>query len=503
MIDPPPFSTNALRMYGVPPSQIDKIIITHCHADHDAGAFQKIQSASRIEFVTTNTIMGSFVRKYSALANMSEHELQNFFEFRPVTIGHKQNINGAIFEFFYSFHAIPCIGFECSYAGKKIYFSGDTYFDPEGLKVIYEKGVFPKGRYEMLAERNFEQYDVILHESGVAPIHTPIKVLQNLSDKIKKNLYLVHVSAKDMLNSGLKKAPTGLLNTIVLKDASNDDSLMKNLELLSGMELFYEMPLRRIYDLLNCVRTEKYKQGQEVCKKGSKGFDFYIVKSGIAMVHDDAPGHNFHKYYYTGDYFGESALSGDGHRLANVEAYTDCELLTLGLYDFKWIFGPTGKNLMQQNTKVMENQNHLRDLREGELAEIINKNRFISKITDEQKNEINCSLKEKFVEKDEYLWKINEECNFCFFIVEGEYELLKPGEEKNCIEDLYNDKKSVKQGCLIGDFPNMIMGRNCNSTVRCITEKGLVLVFPKPSLIQFLSRNPGLYVFLKEKLIIM
>ena len=87
MIDPPPYSTTALGAYGIPPNLIDKIIITHCHADHDAGAFHKILNSSRVEVLTTNTIMGSFIRKYAAMADLSEKELQMLFDFRPVTIG--------------------------------------------------------------------------------------------------------------------------------------------------------------------------------------------------------------------------------------------------------------------------------------------------------------------------------------------------------------------------------------------------------------------------------
>lgn len=46
MIDPPPFSSKALRQRGIPPNLIQKIIITHCHADHDSGAFHKIIEAA-------------------------------------------------------------------------------------------------------------------------------------------------------------------------------------------------------------------------------------------------------------------------------------------------------------------------------------------------------------------------------------------------------------------------------------------------------------------------
>lgn len=46
MIDPPPFAGNALKDRGIPSNLIEKIIISHCHADHDAGAFHKIIEAS-------------------------------------------------------------------------------------------------------------------------------------------------------------------------------------------------------------------------------------------------------------------------------------------------------------------------------------------------------------------------------------------------------------------------------------------------------------------------
>ena len=39
MVDPPPFTSGALRKMDIPPNLIDKIILTHCHSDHDAGAF--------------------------------------------------------------------------------------------------------------------------------------------------------------------------------------------------------------------------------------------------------------------------------------------------------------------------------------------------------------------------------------------------------------------------------------------------------------------------------
>lgn len=49
MVDPPPFSSQFLKKLGIPSILIEWIIISHCHADHDAGTFQKILEATRVE----------------------------------------------------------------------------------------------------------------------------------------------------------------------------------------------------------------------------------------------------------------------------------------------------------------------------------------------------------------------------------------------------------------------------------------------------------------------
>lgn len=112
MVDPPPFASFQMDKMGIPAMLISAIIISHCHADHDAGAFHKILYDTRVEIITTKTIMHSFLRKYSAISNMSIGELKEMFIFRPAIIGTSLNIYGAKFKFFYALHTIPSIGFE-------------------------------------------------------------------------------------------------------------------------------------------------------------------------------------------------------------------------------------------------------------------------------------------------------------------------------------------------------------------------------------------------------
>lgn len=101
----------------------------------------------------------------------------------------------------------------------------------------------------MLCSRDWGKYDVILHEAGVPPIHTPPKILQTLPDEVKKNMYIYHIANKDVPKEGdIKKALPGFDNTIVVLPNSGGESKVRNLELISNITLFREMPLRRLSD---------------------------------------------------------------------------------------------------------------------------------------------------------------------------------------------------------------------------------------------------------------
>lgn len=115
--------------------------------------------------------------------------------YRKIKIGYPIYLLGARFIFSYSFHSLPALRFEVEFENKKLFFSCDTFYNPEKLKEIYEKkGIFSKERYESLANIDFSKYDLILHEAGIPPIHTPISVLASLDEEIKKKMYLYHVA---------------------------------------------------------------------------------------------------------------------------------------------------------------------------------------------------------------------------------------------------------------------------------------------------------------------
>lgn len=138
MIDPPPYSSATLEREGIRPRTIVGIILTHCHADHDAGAFQKVLTGSPVVVITTPTIYKSFIRKYAALSALSPVLLRHSHRHKSAIIGKPLRFQGATFHFTYTLHTIPCVGFKVEWRGRSMVFTGDHFNSPPAIDKLQE-----------------------------------------------------------------------------------------------------------------------------------------------------------------------------------------------------------------------------------------------------------------------------------------------------------------------------------------------------------------------------
>lgn len=217
MIDPPPYSSATLEREGIRPRTIVAIILTHCHADHDAGAFQKVLTGSQVVVITTPTIYKSFIRKYAALSALSPALLRHSHRHKPAIIGRPLRFQGATFHFTYTLHTIPCIGFRVEWRGRSMVFTGDHFNNPVAIEKLQDQGVMSKARADDLNHLPLQETDLLLHEAGAPPIHTPLEVLLQLPQRVKRRLYVVHTSALPE-DCELRVAPTGTAGTIRLDE---------------------------------------------------------------------------------------------------------------------------------------------------------------------------------------------------------------------------------------------------------------------------------------------
>jgi len=79
------------------------------------------------------------------------------------------------------------------------------------------QGVLSKARADDLNHLPLQETDLLLHEAGAPPIHTPLEVLLQLPQRVKRHLYVVHTSALPE-DCELRVAPTGTAGTIRLDE---------------------------------------------------------------------------------------------------------------------------------------------------------------------------------------------------------------------------------------------------------------------------------------------
>ncbi|MFW5783505.1 MAG: MBL fold metallo-hydrolase, partial [Spirochaetota bacterium] len=285
MVDPPVNSTEWLLQSNVNPKFIDSIILTHCHADHDAGTFQKILEEGRVTIYTTRTIMESFLRKYSAFSGESPDYLRRLFSFQPVYIGRPVTIHGGEFDIFYALHSIPTMGFRLSFQGKSFVYSSDHQGDPEVQKTMLEQDSMRRPRFDQL--QNFPwQSDVIYHESGIAPLHTPLRFLASLPEDVQSRTVVYHIARKDFDKIGetsLQRATFGIENTLYFEtEPSVFEDAYRALDVLKRLDFFESLPVKKVQEFLSIIERRHFARGETVIREGTRGDYFYIIESGNA-----------------------------------------------------------------------------------------------------------------------------------------------------------------------------------------------------------------------------
>jgi len=309
MIDPPVNSTEWLVRSNVNPKFIDSIILTHCHADHDAGTFQKILEESRVTIYTTPTIMRSFLTKYSAFSGESFEYLQKLFSFHPVYIGRSFYLHGGQFYINYAVHSIPTMGFRLTFQDKTFVYSSDHQGDPEVQKELREKGLISDERLEELRSFPWDS-DVIYHEAGIAPLHTPVSYLNSLPKSVQKKIVVYHIAAKGFPSkkeTALSRATFGIENTLYFDvKAPAYEEAYRSLDVLKHLDFFTTLPVNKVQQFLTIVESKRFKRGQKIIERGNRGEYFFIIRSGNARVDTDQLLRS--KYLGAYEYFGEVAL---------------------------------------------------------------------------------------------------------------------------------------------------------------------------------------------------
>ncbi|CAM9375028.1 unnamed protein product, partial [Ectocarpus fasciculatus] len=509
MIDPPPYASMILQASNIRPSLIAGVIVTHCHADHDAGTFQKVLLDGQVNIISTRTIYESFIRKYTALSGMSGDLIRYSHKFIPVTIGQTLRLNGACFDFFYTLHSIPCVGFEVTFKGKGMVFSADHMNDPGRIREMCEQGFLSEGRRDALLDFPWH-HDLIYHEAGIPPIHTPIQTLEGLADDLKKRVYVVHVSESSIpKDSGLKVAPAGVENTMRLDTIANiHEEALDALDLICSVGILSGVTVAQARSLLEVARPVTFEANAIIQHCNLDTTDFAIICHGKAMstvIKAAGSRRSFAKLNTVlrrGDCYGEELLlEGSVRRKGNVhiKAVTDMEVLLFNGQDLQ----------------------HIIDLKAKPLEDTFRLNRLLAY------NSVLCSLSRKQILQletftqakkfaaGEIVWKAGHPVEYVVLVAKGKLAFGNAGKNElmsgwcprdgNQLTDgetprLIFCPKSFLPGALIGRAGTVFDPPGSNHythSLRAVMDS-VVLVVSREDMTTFSYGNPGVFMAIHD-----
>ncbi|MHC9540192.1 MAG: cyclic nucleotide-binding domain-containing protein [Vulcanimicrobiota bacterium] len=472
LVDPPVNSTAWFRRNHINTRLIEDLILTHCHADHDSGTLQKILEEGRVRVHSTETIINSFITKYCALTDLSYDDFHTLFEFEPVHIGEKIKIAGAEFLFKYTLHPVPTISFEVTFQSQSFFYSSDTFYDPDEISALHDKGVISRSRMEDLLNVPWND-TVVFHEAGIPPVHTPITVLEALPDSVKEHLYLVHVSEDSIPeNKGLKLAMPGVSNTISFDVSPPETSLAyKMLDVMAHIDLFKDMPVEKALEFISFTHHRLYSPGEIIIARGTIGENFFMVLSGeVEVIQENQPQRLKYTRY---DYFGERAIILGLPRSADIVARTPAELLYMSRHDFLHFI---------KDSNIADIFRRLNINRLLGARQIFDKHRVLAALSCLQKNQLMCMMKREDMVKGTVLYNYGDAIMSYYLIEHGEV-LMQWGDRE----------VRLGPGATVGDFDRNLAARVHTGKAVALTNLSLFRIMAD-DMRSFFAANPGTFI---------
>lgn len=473
MVDPPVHSLQFMQENGIDPQLVQSVLLTHCHSDHDSGLLQCAMFGQKITVYTTPNIYASYRRKWSILAAIPETEFARLINFRSVRVGVSTPIENGEFIFRYTLHSIPTIGFEVHFGGLSCNYSSDTLNDKEAIEAMYQDGGIEKERREELLHFDWD-HDIVLHESGIPPLHTPIEILKELPEDVRRRVFVVHATpSKHEQLSELQFPKPGAQGTLSYTTLnSKEDALRRKLSLLSDAKLFESLPVTRILELMDITTDEFYSRGDFIVQDGDESECIYVLASGRAAVIKDS---KELKVYGVADYIGETGVFLRKRRNADVVAKTDVHVLAID--------GARCRALCRGTQIPVQVKRHEK-VRDWGAWAFFENHPFFSELTVTQKTELESYLRPYVWKEGKVIHQRGRLARRLVLVIDGEVSTDK--ETNAC----------YGAGQMLGT-PQQLLDSHRYDYRAVVSKTATVLCLDRTNFQRFIKNNPGVLVRLQ------
>lgn len=286
---------------------------------------------------------------------------------------------------------------------------------------MHAEGVLSAGRRDELL--NFPwHHELILHEAGVPPIHTPLATLEALDDKVKERMYLVHVSEGVVpKGSKLKVAPVGVKNTLEIPvDVPEFSEAVSVLSLIGDIHFLADLTLPHARGLLEIGYKKRFAAGEVVVHKGSTLTDFCILSTGLLEVtypnedadqdEDDADADKTKRVHWSiGDYFGETVFAPHTATPGQeeVRALTEVELVVFAGSELRYLLAdaPAVFRGLLQGRLALPSSSSSSSFSSMRLERLLTFNFTLNSLTRAQKLQLESVGEVRSFKAGEYVWK--------------------------------------------------------------------------------------------------
>jgi len=374
-------------------------------------------------------------------------------------------------------HSIPTIGFEVFFKGKSVVYTSDHLNDLGFFDRLRKDNILTEGRYNELKNFNWNK-DVIIHEAGVPPLHTPLETILNLKDNIKEHIYLVHTDKSKLPpNSGLTISPTGLSNTMVIEVPSSiHGESIQILNLVSGLDIFEDLKFNKAGEFLSIIRYRRFKIGDCLIKEGEPGNRFYIIIAGKAKLIEKGIEKTV---LSSGSYFGETAIILNQKTTSTVIAITDLITICVEKEDFL---------MFVSNTIIYERLKKLGVVRKFGSFHVIEQNEIFNDMSVIQKNYLETLLEYNEVKKDTVIVAENRPLEFAIIWKSG----------TAVIRDRVKEYREIRDGEYVGSPKYLLREKMPDKSLIAKSDCEFFSI-KWDEILAFFQKNPKLLIMFKDK----
>lgn len=334
----------------------------------------------------------------------------------------------------------------------------------------------------LLHDCSVQESDLLLHEAGIAPIHTPAAALKALPENIRKNLRIIHVSDKRAEEAGIEKVCAGFEHTIRVEVPTSKHAVATQImQILLATDLFRSLDVATAIDVLQVTRERTYSAGEVICTKGTPGDSLRIIRAGTVNLDRDGTTREL-RYC---DYFGEIALLTDGVHSSTATAATKVETLEIDKVDTQY--------LMSRRPNLKEKIMRRAKLHDKSSWAAIGANSVFADFSMAQVTQLQSVMREEAVKSGTVVWRKGDKVKDVVLVGEGKFHFKEIMASREC--------EPFTQGALLVNVYAIEHKHKHHLNFVALTD-GVIFRIGGDDLLEFLDNNPGAFIWMRDTLAI-